>query len=364
MWKIKLSSGKEKIKLKIKRNYVYLFFISLLFLVAGCSSDEAGSSSETGTDLPEKVTIGYLRLPNDEILSKEQAYHEKYFEEKGIETNFIVFDSGVEANQAFASGGVDFASMGHTNGVVALSRNIDVELIWLHQILGETEGLAVRDDSDIKEISDLKGKKIATTFASTSHYSLLQVLKEEGIEDEVELLDMQTVDIVAAWERGDVDAAYTWQPSLGALLDQGSMLISSKEISEMGHQTANIVLGRKGFTTKYPELTIDYIATLVEGGDFYRAEPEEAAMISADALGISSEEATIQMEGSLWLTPEEEISAEYLGTSEVSGQFAKVMKNSADFLFDEGVLSDSPSQEAFEAFINPTFIEMYLERER
>lgn len=350
--------------MKIKRNYLYLFFISFLFLVAGCSSDDTGSGSKTGTDLPDKVTIGYLRLPNDEIISKEQEYHKQYFEEKGIETNFIVFDSGVEANQAFASGGVDFASMGHTNGVVALARNIDVELIWLHQILGETEGLAVRKDSGIENIADLKGKKIATTFASTSHYSLLQILKEEGIEDDVELLDMQTVDIVAAWERGDVDAAYTWQPSLGALLDKGNMLITSKEISEMGYQTANIVLGRKGFTTQYPELTVDYIATLVEGGDFYRAEPEEAAIISADALGISPEEATVQIEGSLWLTPEEEISTDYLGSSEQSGQFAKVMKDSSDFLFDEGVLSDSPTQEAFEAFINPTFIEMYLERER
>lgn len=358
MWKTKSFSGKEKIKLRIKRNYLFIFLISFLFLATGCSS------KETGSDLPEKITIGYLRLPNDEIISKEQEYHKQYFEEKGIETNFIVFDSGVEANQAFASGGVDFASMGHTNGVVALARNIDVELIWLHQILGETEGLAVRNDSGIEKIADLKGKKIATTFASTSHYSLLQILKEEGIENDVELLDMQTVDIVAAWERGDIDAAYTWQPSLGALLDKGTMLISSKEISEMGHQTANIVLGRKEFTSNYPELTVDYIATLVEGGEFYRKNPEEAAIISADALGISPEEAIIQMEGSLWLTPEEEITMDYLGTSEESGQFAKVMKASSDFLHDEGVLSESPTLEAFEEFINPVFIEMYLERDR
>lgn len=173
--------------MKTKRNYLFLFLVSFLFLVVGCSSKESGSSSGSGTELPDKITIGYLRLPNDEIISKEQEYHKQYFEDRGIETNFIVFDSGVEANQAFASGGVDFASMGHTNGVVALARNIDVELIWLHQILGETEGLAVRNESGIEEIADLKGKKIATTFASTSHYSLLQILKEEGIEDEVEL---------------------------------------------------------------------------------------------------------------------------------------------------------------------------------
>lgn len=92
--------------------------------------------------------------------------------------------------------------MGNTNGIIALSRGLDVELIWLHEILGEIEALAVRKDSGIEKVEDLAGKSIATTFASTSHYSLLQVLNEAGIADQVQLLDMQTVDIVAAWERG------------------------------------------------------------------------------------------------------------------------------------------------------------------
>lgn len=337
--------------------------MSFLLVLAACSSGESNSTNQEGQDLPDKITIGYLRLPNDEMISMTKDFYSQYFDDLGIETNFIVFDSGVEANQAFASGSVDFASMGHTNGVVALSRNLDVELVWLHQILGDTEGLVVRNESDIQAIDDLKGKKIATTFASTSHYSLLQILKEHKIKDEVELLDMQTVDIVAAWERGDIDAAYTWQPSLGEILKEGEMLISSEEIAEMGYKTGNIVLGRKGFTEEYPELTVDYIASLVEGGDFYRENPEEAAKISAEALGISPEEAMIQMEGSLWLTPEEEVSPEYLGTNGEPGAFSKVMKESADFLSDEGILSDTPSQEEFDAFINSSFIEMYLERE-
>lgn len=349
--------------MKIKKTRVLLFLTAFLIILGACSSEEKNSNASKEGDLPDKITIGYLRLPNDELISKTKDFYSQYFADQGIETKFIVFDSGVEANQAFASGSVDFASMGHTNGVVSLSRNLDVELIWLHQILGDTEGLAVREDSGIKSIEDLKGKKIATTFASTSHYSLLQILKDYGIEEEVELLDMQTVDIVAAWSRGDIDAAYTWQPSLGELLKDGEMLISSEEIAGMGHKTANIVLGRKGFTDKYPDLTVDYISALVDGGNFYRENPEEAAEISAKALGIPAEEAMIQMKGSLWLRPEEEISDEYLGNSDEIGDFSKVMKESADFLLDEGILSQAPSQEAFDAFINPAFIEAYLERE-
>jgi len=63
--------------------------------------------------------------------------------------------------------------------------NINVELIWIHEILGDVEALVARDDSGIETIEDLRGKRIATTFASTSHLSLLTILQNANLEDEV-----------------------------------------------------------------------------------------------------------------------------------------------------------------------------------
>lgn len=342
--------------------YTLLMMLLVTLTVLGACGDNASEDGGSADGQPDVINIGYLRVPNDEMIAKTEAYFDQYFADLGIETNFVVFDSGVEANQAFASGSVDFASMGNTNGIIALSRGLDVELIWLHEILGEIEGLAVRQSADINAVEDLKGMKIATTFASTSHYSLLQVLNDAGIANDVELVDMKTMDIVAAWERGDIDAAYTWQPSLGKLLEDGDMLISSEQAAEMGHKTANILLARKGFTDQYKELTTDFIAALVEGGNRYRENREEAAAIVANPLEIPQEEALSQMAGSVWLTPEEEISSEYLGTTEAPGDFSRVMKQTSDFLLEQNSISESPSQEDFDQFINPEYIEAYLER--
>lgn len=63
----------------------------------------------------------------------------------------------------------------------------------------------------------------------------------------------------------------------------------------MGHKTANNVLGRKGFTEKFPELTVDYISALVDGSNFYWENPEEVTEVSAEALGISVEKAIVQI---------------------------------------------------------------------
>lgn len=346
--------------LQIKKKWLLLIIIALILTLTGCGKDK--SNQVTG-ELPTEINIGYLRVPNDEMVAMTEGVFNKYFDDHGIKTNFIIFDSGVDANKALSSGSIDFASMGHTNGVIAFATGLDVELIWLHEILGEIEGLVAQEDSGINQIEDLAGKTVATTFASTSHYSLLQTLNEAGITDEVELLDMQTLDIVAAWERGDIDAAYTWQPSLGKIQESGNSLISSEQVAEMGHKTANITLVRKAFSEQYPELVADVIASMVEGGNLYRENRENAAEIVAEPLEISTKEALNQMQGSIWLTPEEEISQEYLGTSEQPGDFAKVLKETADFLQEQGSISESPEQEAFDGFIEPKYIELFLARE-
>lgn len=343
----------------MKRLILIFLIVILTLTLIGCSNLAVISNKEdTGESLPEQINFGILRVPNDETIAIAQKIFDKYFTEKGIKCNFIVFDSGVDANKAFASGSIDFATMGNTNAIVALSTGLDVEMVWLHEVLGEIEALAVKEDTNINKVEELEGMKIATPFASTSHYILLNALREAGIEDKVELLDMQTADIVAAWERGDIQAAYTWQPSLGKLLEKGGKtIITSEDMAKKGYITANVGLVRKEFSQKYPDLVANFIACLAEGSAIYRANPEEGANIVAKELEISPENAFNQMQGSIWLSPEEQLKEEYLGTNDKDGKFAVIMKDTAEFLAKQNFINKVPTQKEFNEFINSSYIE-------
>ena len=66
------------------------------------------------------------------------------------------------------------------------------------------------------------GKRVATPFASTAHYSLLAALEQNGLSrHDVQLVDLQPQASLAAWERGDIDAVYTWLPTLDELRKNG-----------------------------------------------------------------------------------------------------------------------------------------------
>jgi taurine transport system substrate-binding protein len=338
---------------------VLLIFLTALFLTACGNNSEQAKPSEDS--LPEEINFGILRVPNDETIAMVEGYFDDYFTDQGIETNFIVFDSGAEANQALASGSIDFATMGNVNAVTSISRDLGVEMIWIHEVLGEIEALAVKEDSDIYSIEDLAGERVAVPFASTCHYVLLNALQDAGVEDQVQLLDMQTTEIVAAWQRGDVKAAYLWQPTLGEVLKTGRVIVNSEEMAEKGYITANVEVVRTEFSNKYPELVASFITLLSEAGDIYREDPERAAEIVSQTLEITPEEALKQMRGSRWLTREEELSSEFLGTSEEAGHFAVVMKNTSDFLLEQDSIDYSPTQEEFNEYVNPEYIEMSLE---
>ena len=344
---------------KILKSAISILLIGVLLCsITSCSSNnKEGEAGNSTISLPKEINFGILRVPNDETLAISEGLFNNYFEKKGIKCNFITFDSGVDANKALASGSIDFATMGNINAIIALAKGLNVKMIWIHEVLGEIEALAVKNGSGVNKIEDLAGKKVATPFASTAHYSLLNALKDAGLENDVTLLDMKTPEIVAAWQRGDISAAYTWQPTLSSLLEDGKVLVSSKEMAQAGYVTANVELVRKEFAEQYPDQVTDFISCLTEAANKYRENPQQSAAIEAKALEISTEDALLQMSGSYWCTPEELVSENYFGTSENSGTFAKVMKDTGDFLKTQGSIDQALSQEEFNDFVDPTFIE-------
>ena len=339
---------------KVKRLLAVLLSMVFVFALTACGGDKKAADGE----LPEKINIGVQQMPNDDTIAKSQGIFDKYFTDQGIEVNYVSFDSGADVNTALASGDIDFGLMGTSPAAIALSLGIDCEMIWIHEVLGDIESLAVKTDAGIKSLEDLKGKKVAVPVGSTAHYSLLNALSGAGIEADVEILDMQPTDIVAAWSRGDIEAAYVWQPQLQNLLDDGGeILISSEDMAAEGCVTANVEVVSKKFSEAYPDLVVDYIKACSEAADMYRSNPDEAAEIVAEALEIDVENAKTQMEGSIWLTLDEMTSADYFGTAEEPGKLATIMKETADFLQEQKSIEEAPDQEAYNAYVNGSYIE-------
>ncbi len=323
------------------------------------TTDSAASSSSyptiTITNKPDVVRIGYQAIPNAELIAKQLQWHEQAL---GTTIEWRQFESGRDVNTAIASGSIDIGLVGSSPAAAGLAQGLPYDVIAFYDVIGDSEALAVRDS--IATFADLKGKTLAAPFGSTTHYSLLQVLKLNNIgQDEVTLLDFNPSDLLAAWTRGDIDAAYVWQPTLQKLYDDGgTKLIGSDEVAAQGFPTFDVAVATRDFSSQYPEVVAVYLQNLSKGVDLYRSDPAQAAELIATELGITPAEAATQAAGLIWLTAAEQISPDYFGTTDTPGALGEAFKTTADFLVEQGVLTTAPDLEVFQQGANPTFLQL------
>src|ERR1700754_4632300 len=218
--------------------------------LAGCSVDHSGQEAGKPT-----IRIGYQTFPSGDLVVKNSRWLEEALPDYNIK--WIKFDSGADVNTAFIAKELDFGARGSSPVARRLSAplNIPYSVAFVLDVAGDNEALVARNGTNINSIADLRGKRIATPFASTAHYSLLAALSQNKLSpSDVQLVDLQPQAILAAWDRSDIDAAYTWLPTLDDLRKSGKDLITSRQLAKDGKPTLDLAAVADDFANAHPDV--------------------------------------------------------------------------------------------------------------
>src|SRR2546422_7136595 len=101
------------------------------------------------------------------------AVDKGFFAKHGLDAKVVVRNTGPEISKALDAGEIDVGAANVSNIPVALERGLDVRAIvgyvgssFVKSTDDNMLGIAVRPDSGINSIADLKGKRVGTTFGS------------------------------------------------------------------------------------------------------------------------------------------------------------------------------------------------------
>jgi taurine transport system substrate-binding protein len=317
----------------------------------------AMTSAAFAQDKPTKVTVGYLNLVNAQLVTKHLGLLAK--EMPGVEIKYVKVGGGGDMLRAIAGNDVDFGGLGNPPAAIGATRALPIKGIMAINMLDYVEAIVVRTSKNINSLGDLKGKTVAAPFGSTTHYLLLQALKNEGVDPaSMKIIDLAPADIAAAWARGDIDAAWFWEPNLDkAVKDGGRILITSGEMAKRGYPTWDIGVVMNAFAEKYPSYVEQFVKAECEGIDFWLKNPQKTAEIIAEELSLPPADATRMMNGTAMVPCDKQITAEYLGTSAKKGKFVDTLLATADFLVKQERLPKLLPRSDFEAFIVPAYLE-------
>ena len=256
----------------------------------------------------------------------------------GYKINWRMFSGGGDVIRAMASGDVQMGEVGSSPLTAAASQGQDIKAFWVSADIADAEALVVRNGSGVNSLKDLTGKRVGVPFVSTAHYQLMAALKHDGVAGkELNVMNMRPPEIAAAWERGDIDATFVWDPVLSKVKAKGKVIATSGSVGKMGFPTFEAIAVNAKWAAENEAFMVAFVKALNRATEQTRAQLKgwtpDSAPIKAIAKWTKADPKDVPAAMALYRFPtaQEQLSAQWL-----QGGVAKAMGGTAEFLKEQG----------------------------
>ncbi|MBN3765609.1 aliphatic sulfonate ABC transporter substrate-binding protein [Burkholderia sp. Ac-20365] len=272
-----------------RRAFARLALVSLVSLSSALVSAQSFAQS---SGAPIALRIGYQKSSTLITLLKARGTLEKALAPLNVRVSWNEFTSGLPLTEALNVDAVDFsADVADTVPIFAQAAHARFVYVAQEAPSPGAQAIIVKNDSPLKTLADLKGKRIAVTKAAGSHYLLLAALNKAGLSAaDVKISYLTPADGRAAFERGSVDAWITWDPYVASVDKNADVRILANGDGLASYQ--RYYLASRTFADAHPEVVQVVFDQLKEAGEWLRAHPDDAATTLAPVWGLDA--ATIE----------------------------------------------------------------------
>ena len=197
------------------------------------------------------------------------------FAKYGFDVEVQSLATGVQANQALAAGQVDWSGGGVESTVVAWANKLPFKAYSMYASGGDSYGILVRNDANIKTPADLKGKKIAVPQGTAPAQGLNQLILQAGLpRDAVQRVNANYGNMGQMLIAGSVDAMAGLEPFL--TLTEEKMAGQATILLRLGKlvQGGGLFLITDQWAAANPTKMADAVAALWESAAVGAAEPQ------------------------------------------------------------------------------------------
>lgn len=275
-------------------------------LLTGCGNGgkAAESTQESGSETAKADERNTVRVG---VATSGFAYPFYIGEEKGFFDQYgidLVIDSYGNGGETIDATTLQQEDMGEGMDYAVVTRLTDGSNLQVLSFMAEAnpsrEGLYVQ--GDIKEISDIEGKKIAVRKGTINEYVWKLLLEQYNIpEDSVERVELSSdAEIITAFVNGDVDAIWIMNVYKEQLDEAGTQYQNLGDLSLVGVSQKAFILMDKSFVEDKPEVTENFLKAVAEAEQFLKDSPEESADIIYDRMTIEKESALKDIDNYNW----------------------------------------------------------------
>jgi len=214
-----------------------------------------------------------------------------YFNEAGVsdipyKTAVAEFAGGNLIVEALSSGSLDFGGMSEIPPIFAVAGGAPMKVIAVLRGDVNNQVVLVPKNSSITDPAQFKGKRIGYVRSTTSHYFLIQLLKEHGLSfKDIEAVPLLPQDGLAAFKSGQLDAWVIYGLVVEFAKSQGARVLRTAK----GYLSGNYVISASSQAIADPaksQAIGDYLQRVAKVYDWINRNPDKWAARSGQIAGV------------------------------------------------------------------------------
>lgn len=270
--------------------------VALLSLVVVAAALPAAAQTQ--------VRLGYM--PIAEELPKFVGKEKGFFKRNGLEVELVRFESGPDMGTALLGGSIQIGMIG-TPGLInaAVAGRPLVAIIDNGSNLAGPQGyeyytgLVVLEDSPVRNLGDLKGKKIALNVlkANSEAQTVMQILRWNrenpgraiDLNKDVQFILLPFGSMPAALEKGIVDVASMIEPFMTQLSQKRKVRIIAPVGYALSNWPVSFGIVRRDYGEKNVDVLEKFRAGWFDSVRWIRANQDEARAIMQKYAGVPAD---------------------------------------------------------------------------
>ena len=284
------------------------------------------------------------------LVLKEQGLIEQEFAKDGVKVEWVLSLGSNKALEFLSANSVDFGSSAGAAALLARANGNPVRSVYVYS-KPEWTALVTLKDAPIRDVADLRGKRIAVTKGTDPYIFLVRALASHGLKvQDVKTVLLQHPDGKVALERGDVDAWAGLDPYMAQTeLEKDSRLF----YRNADFNTYGVLNLREDFAAAHPDIVERVLAVYERARLWSLAHPDALKAILVRAEKQSDAVVAKQLERN-------DLTSGLIGARQRDAILA-----AGEVLKESGAMpADTDVAKVADALIDPRFIERVAGRPR
>lgn len=272
-----------------KKSLLVLALFSL-FVFSACGPEKEVVVKDATTEKTNTLRMLYSEWPPDMIayLAQEKGFFQKH----GVDVELVWVDGFDDAHEKRANNETDIWNYTLLDFLTEYADGTEksAQIFLIQDFSAGADAIVTMPENEINSVGDLKGKKVAVESGTIGEFFLKILLNKDRLTlEDLDIVQAAAEEVPALLKSGEIDAGVTYEPYVTeSVAEGGKILVDSSQ--ERG-TIVDVYVAKSEHIAQNKDAYLALSKALLEASDYYNQNPEEAAEIMKEPLGLSKEEA-------------------------------------------------------------------------